>query len=188
MKFYTKVMTIINKYNMFRLLKLDFNRYKKENGFYDLVEPSLYLIILYRFGSAIRGIRFSPLRIILSLLHLPFYILLSMFLGIQIPRGAKIGGGLKIYHFGCIVLNPETIIGNNCTLRQGVTIGNKNDIYDVPVIGDNVDIGAGAKVLGKIKIGNNVSIGANAVVLVDVPDNSIAVGVPARVLKKRNIL
>jgi serine O-acetyltransferase len=106
--------------------------------------------------------------------------------GIQIPRGCKIGPGLRIYHFGCLVLNPLTVIGKNCTLRHGVTIGNRNEIDDVPVLGDNVDIGAGAKVLGRIKIGNNVSIGANAVVITDVPDDHIAVGVPARVILKKS--
>lgn len=169
---------------MFRLIKLDFKRYKNENGNYEWVEPSLYLIVLYRIGFAIRKIRFVPLRILLTLLHLPFYIFASIFLGIQIPRGTKIGGGLKIHHFGCVVVNAEVVIGNNCSLRHGVTIGNKNEFHDVPIIGDNVDIGAGAKVLGKIKIGNNVTIGANAVVLNDVPDDCIAVGIPARIIPK----
>ena len=78
-----------------------------------------------------------------------------------------------------------TVIGKNCTLRHGVTIGNRQAVDDVPVIGDHVDIGAGAKILGKIRIGNNVSIGANAVVITDVPDNHIAVGVPARILPQK---
>lgn len=74
-------------------------------------------------------------------------------------------------------------MGYGCTLRQGVTIGTKCFDHDVPVIGNNVEFGAGCKVLGDIVIGNNVVIGANAVVLCDVPDNAIAVGVPARVIK-----
>ncbi len=81
-------------------------------------------------------------------------------------------------------MNAETVIGRNCTIRHQVTIGSRNNEHDVPVLGDDVDIGAGAKVLGKIYIGSRVSIGANAVVLIDVPDDNIAVGVPARILHK----
>jgi len=83
-------------------------------------------------------------------------------------------------------LNPDTVIGKNCTLRHNVTIGNRLNDHDVPIIGDNVDIGVGAVIMGAIKIGNNVSIGANAVVLCDVPDNHIAVGVPAKIYPKKN--
>ncbi|MNG29745.1 Serine acetyltransferase [compost metagenome] len=75
------------------------------------------------------------------------------------------------------------MIGENCVIRQGVTIGNRKSGDDVPTIGDNVDIGAGAVIIGKIKIGDNVKIGANAVVLKDVPDNCTAVGNPARHIK-----
>lgn len=76
-------------------------------------------------------------------------------------------------------------MGKNCVIRQGVTIGTKNEDHDVPIIGNNVEFGAGCKVLGKIKIGNNVIIGANAVVLCDVPDNSIAVGIPAKIYPQK---
>lgn len=69
-------------------------------------------------------------------------------------------------------------------MRHQVTIGNRKNDHDVPVIGDNVDIGAGAKLLGAITIGNNVHIGANTVVLKDVPDNSVAVGVSARIITR----
>jgi serine O-acetyltransferase len=83
-------------------------------------------------------------------------------------------------------LNPETVIGKNCTLRHGVTIGNRQSVHDVPILGDNVEIGVGAVILGHIHVGNNVTIGANAVVLTDVPDDHIAVGVPARVILKKS--
>jgi serine O-acetyltransferase len=162
----------------------DLKRYRNKNGTLILSEPSLYIIALYRCGHSIRKIKFSPLRWLFSILHLPFYIFFSIITGIHIPRGCKIGPGLRIFHYGCIVLNPDTIIGSNCTLRHDVTIGNRKDDHDVPVIGDNADIGAGAKILGAIKIGNNVKIGANAVVLTDLPDNSVAVGIPARVITK----
>ena len=85
-----------------------------------------------------------------------------------------------------VVLHPNVIIGENVTIRQHVTIGNNGKMGQsglAPKIGNNVMIGAGACLLGDITIGNNVLIGANAVVLVDIPDNSVAVGVPAKVVK-----
>ncbi len=78
------------------------------------------------------------------------------------------------------MLHPETVIGRNCTIRHEVMIGSRRREHDVPVLGDDVKIGVGAKVLGKIRIGNRVSIGANAVVLDDVPNDHVAVGVPVR--------
>lgn len=104
--------------------------------------------------------------------------------GINIPRTTKIGKGLRIHHYGCIIINSYSIIGDNCTIRHEVTIGNRNRDNDCPIIGNNCNIGAGAKILGNIKIGNNVDIGANAVVITDVPDNCIAVGVPAKIIQK----
>lgn len=91
-----------------------------------------------------------------------------------------------IFHFGRIILNSNTVIGKNCTLRH-VTIGNRYEIDDVPIIGDNVNIGTRAVIIGRIKIGNNVDIGANAIVLNDVPDNCIAVGNTAHILDKKNL-
>ena len=164
-------------------IKEDIKRYK-EHGRFEWYEPSLVVIINYRIGRALRSMRPAILGKILCLIHLPFYMFCSVFVGIHIPRGARIGPGLRIWHFGCVILSPDSRIGTNCTLRQGVTIGNRKGLHDVPVIGDNVDIGAGAKILGAITIGNNVSIGANAVVLIDVPDNCVAVGVPARIVKR----
>ena len=82
-----------------------------------------------------------------------------------------------------IIINPEVVIGDNVKINQHVTIGGSGE-KGCPVIGDNVYIGSGAKVLGGIRIGNNVKIGANAVVISDVPDNSTAVGVPARIIAR----
>lgn len=96
------------------------------------------------------------------------------------------GDGFVIDHFGGIVVSGYAKFGHHCRIRNGVVVGLKNvDDPCAPVFGDNVDIGAGAKILGDIRIGNNVTIGANAVVLCDVPDNSIAVGVPAVVKAKK---
>jgi len=97
--------------------------------------------------------------------------------GIEIPYCCNIGKGFCIGHFGTIVISGETTIGENCYILQGVTIGRGGRDGGSPVIGNNVDIYAGAKIIGNVKIGNNVRIGANAVVVKDIPDNSV-VGAP----------
>jgi len=105
--------------------------------------------------------------------------------GIEIHPAAKIGKGFFIDHGTGVVIGETTEIGDNCIIYQGVTLGGTGK--DVgkrhPTLGNNVMIGAGAKVLGPINIGNNVKIAAGAVVLSDIPDNSTAVGVPARVVR-----
>ena len=102
------------------------------------------------------------------------------------PCEVEVGDNFLIDHFGGIVISGYAKFGDNCRLRNGVVVGLKNVTEPcAPQIGNNVDIGAGAKILGNIKIGNNVNIGANSVVLTDVPDNAIAVGVPAVIKMKK---
>jgi len=95
---------------------------------------------------------------------------------------ARIGPGLRIYHFGNIFIHSQVVIGRNCTLRQGVTIGNRVSDGPAPLIEDDVDFGAYAQVLGNVRIGSGAKIGAMTVVLCDVPAGATAVGVPARIL------
>ncbi|MBQ8582894.1 MAG: serine O-acetyltransferase [Ruminococcus sp.] len=106
--------------------------------------------------------------------------------GIEIHPGAKIGKGLFIDHGMGVVIGETAIIGKDCLLYQGVTLGGtgKDKGKRHPTLGDNVLVGAGAKVLGPFKVGNNVKIAANAVVLNAIPDNCTAVGVPARVVRR----
>lgn len=103
--------------------------------------------------------------------------------GADIPIACKIGGGLLIPHPNGIVIHPDAVIGPNCLIFQQVTIGSSKG--GVPIIGGHVDIGAGAKLLGNINIENHARIGANAVVLMDVPSNCTAIGVPAQLVIKR---
>ncbi len=151
-------------------------------------DPGYIVIILYRITRGIRKMPkwLFPLKLILNIVFIPLYSFFSIFMGISIPRGAQIGPGLRIYHFGTIVINPCAIIGKNFSIHHGCTIGVKNSYFDQVIVGDNCTMGAGAKILGNLKIGNNVTIGANAVVLTDVPDNSVAVGIPARIIPKKN--
>lgn len=106
--------------------------------------------------------------------------------GVEIHPGATIGHGLFIDHGSGIVIGETTEIGDNCTIYQGVTLGGtgKDKGKRHPTLLDNVMVGSGAKVLGPVVIGNNVKVAAGAVVLTDIPDDSTAVGVPARVVSK----
>ena len=106
--------------------------------------------------------------------------------GIEIHPGAKIGKGLFIDHGAGVIIGETTIIGDNCTLYQGVTLGGtgKEQGKRHPTLGNNVMVSAGAKVLGSFTIGDNSKIGAGSVVLSEVPPNSTVVGVPGRVVKR----
>ncbi|MGL4724402.1 MAG: serine acetyltransferase [Scandinavium sp.] len=159
------------KYSLRRELKLNGNAKAK------------IVIVLYRLATLRR--RKNPL---LKLLSLPFVILNKVinewFFSVEIPWQTQIGAGLRIYHAHCIVLNRDVIIGNNCILRHGVTIGNATDDGSCPKIGDNVEFGAGAIVIGEITLGEGAKVGAGAVVTKDMPSGAIAVGQPCRIVKR----
>ncbi len=164
----------------------DRKRYTKY-GKLEWQEPSFWAVTIYRFGQWSKRRKSKIAGRFFRLIYLPLYAFITVLTGINLPPTAKIGAGLRIWHFGCIVLHPNVVIGNNCDIRHEVTVGNRQEYSDVPIVGNNVNIGAGAKVLGRIKVGNNVMIGANAVVLRDVPDNFIAVGNPARNLPRKKV-
>lgn len=106
--------------------------------------------------------------------------------GIEIHPGAKIGKGFFIDHGSGVVIGETTEIGDNCLVYQGVTLGGtgKDKGKRHPTLGNNVMVGAGARVLGPFKVGDNVKIAANAVVLEEIPPNCTAVGVPARIVRR----
>ena len=108
--------------------------------------------------------------------------------GIEIHPGAKIGKGLFIDHGSGVIIGETTIIGDNCTLYQGVTLGGtgKEQGKRHPTLGNNVMVSAGAKVLGSFTIGDNCKIGAGSVVLEEVPPNCTVVGIPGRVVRRHN--
>lgn len=109
--------------------------------------------------------------------------------GIEIHPGAEIGKGLFIDHGNGVIIGETTIIGDNCTLYQGVTLGGtgKEQGKRHPTLGNNVMVSAGAKIIGSFKIGDNSKVGAGSVVLEAVPPNSTVVGVPGRVVKRNNV-
>ncbi len=107
---------------------------------------------------------------------------LYRFFGLEIASGANVGGGLYIAHPSGTVISAESI-GRNCTIIASVTIGMRNE-WAFPRLGDNVFIGAGARVLGDIEIGDGAVVGANAVVIKDVPAGATVVGIPAKVVRQ----
>lgn len=112
------------------------------------------------------------------------YVIQFFLYNTSLPASVKIGKGSKFAYFGIgSVIHGRAVIGNNCMIGQGITIGGRSKKLDVPIIGDNCYLGAGCRILGDIKIGNNVIIGPNTVVVHDIPANSIAVGIPAKVIK-----
>lgn len=106
--------------------------------------------------------------------------------GIEIHPGAKIGKGLFIDHGSGVIIGETTVIGDNCTLYQGVTLGGTGKEHGKrhPTLGNNVMVSAGAKVLGSFRIGDNCKIGAGSVVLEEVPPNCTVVGIPGRIVKR----
>jgi serine O-acetyltransferase len=151
-------------------------------------EQSLVAIWVYRFGRRVDQMPFGLRRRFLTRYYWVLFRLTEVLVGISIPKNCIIGPGLRIWHFGGIFIHPNVKLGSNCTLRQGVTIGNRHNLDDVPVVEDNVEFGAYAQVLGDICIGQGAKIGAACVVLKDVPPWSTAIGNPARILveKKTN--
>ena len=146
-----------------------------------LLYPGLHAIVAHRYAHFFYKHKWFLLARIISQVS-------RMFTGIEIHPGAKIGKGLFIDHGMGIVIGETAEIGDNCTIYQNVTLGGtgKDKGKRHPTIGNNVLIGCGAKVLGPFKVGDNAKIAANAVVLYEVPENSTAVGVPARVVRINN--
>jgi serine O-acetyltransferase len=102
-----------------------------------------------------------------------------------LPSSAIIGKNFKVGYWGLgIVIHSNSKIGNNCQINQNVTIGRNFGDKDVPIIGDNVYVGAGSVIFGEITIGNNVIIGANSVINKSIPSNSTAVGNPYRIIQE----
>lgn len=166
---------------MFENIRADLKTYRGDWG-----KQGFWVMVIYRFGRWRYSIKITLFRKFFSLIYKFMYKVIQILTGIEFPCEVEIGSNFRIDHFGCIIVSGFAKFGNNCVIRHGVTVGLKN-IADpgAPVIGNNVNIGAGAKLLGKIKIGDNVAIGANSVVLTDVPSDSIAVGIPAKIIGRK---
>ena len=143
-------------------------------------DPALWVIAVYRLGRRILEIRSDPIRRMLLFLFLPLARAVETMTKTSVPVFAEIGGGLSIASCGMIFIHSDAVIGRNCTLRRGVTIGNAREGGPTPIIGDNVEIGAYVQVLGAVRIGDGAKITSMSVVLKDVPAEGVASGIPAK--------
>lgn len=147
-----------------------------------ILYPGFHILVFYRIAHFMYVHKLFFIARLVSQLG-------RFFTGIEIHPGAKIGKRLFIDHGMGIVIGETATIGDDCTIYHGATLGgtgkDKNKRH--PDLGNNVMVGAGAKILGPIKIGNNVKIGANAVVLKNVSDDSTVVGIPGRIINKDKI-
>lgn len=145
----------------------------------------------YKYNFWLRTCSYTKTNPLLKYTIFPFARLMLNHLmykfGIRIQYLSDIGSGLYIGHFGGINVSGYSVIGKNLNISQQVTIGmaNRGKNKGYPTIGDNVYIGAGARIIGAVKIGNDVAIGANCVVTKDIPNNSVVVGIPAKIISNK---
>lgn len=166
---------------MFHNIKHDLKAHKGDWG-----SQGFWAMVVYRFGRWRYGIGNPIIRKPFSLIYKILFKLIQIITGIELPCEVDVGKNFRIDHFGGIIISGFARFGDDCVIRDGVTVGLRRvDDPVAPIVGNNVDIGTGAKLLGNISIGDNVQIGANAVVLDHVPSNCIAVGVPARIIEKK---
>jgi serine O-acetyltransferase len=162
---------------MFENIRNDYRMYPH------FMSPALWVMAVYRFGRWVESVRPDFVRKPLDKAYWILESLVSTLTTVHLPRRVTFGRNFHLIHPMSIIIHPSTVFGDDVGIMHEVTIGSRGS-YTAPVIGNDVFIGAGAKILGEITIGNHVDIGANAVVLTDVPDHSLAAGVPAKI--KRN--
>lgn len=173
---------------LFQLIKEDIAIYKNKEtiSIKDLVHvfnPRITPVILYRISHILARYKLGILGKVVSILNF-------MLFGCDIARGAKIDGGLFLPHSSGVVIGEFATIGKNCIIHQGVTLGDRGEEHETsnPTLGNYVEIGTGAKILGKIVLDDYSRVGANSVVLKDTPKYSVVVGAPASVIKYREVI
>ncbi|RKZ41661.1 MAG: serine acetyltransferase [Gammaproteobacteria bacterium] len=165
---------------MFENIREDWQTYQ-----HDITRQGLWVMLVYRFGRWRYTIKRRWIRLPFSFLYKALYLFIQIITSIELPCEAKVGKRFTIEHFGGIIVSGDSVFGDDVVIRNGVTVGLKHTgVRGSPTIGNRVDIGAGAKLLGPIHIGDDVAIGANAVVIKDIPSHSIAVGIPARIIQR----
>lgn len=163
--------------NLKEVIKEDWSNHGK-----DWTKPGFRALAVYRFGVWRTTIKSKALRAPCSLIYRFLFRRVRNGYGIELPYSAKVGRHVIIEHQGGIVVHGDAEIGDGSILRQCVTIGNRSlDMpFDAPKIGKNVNIGAGAKILGAVSIGDDAVVGANAVVVKNVAEGTTVVGIPAK--------
>ena len=172
----------MNKFITYILQDWEVN--KKEGN-----SKSRFIVLMFRLAQLLG--RLSTRVSFVSIFSRVLYpLVVEWILGIDLPWDTQVGPNLKLLHGQTLVVNHETIIGANCTLRHSTTIGNKKlsdgSCSGSPIIGKNVEIGSNTVILGPITVGDNAVIGAGSVVVKDVPEGAVVVGNPARVIRILN--
>ena len=155
----------------------------------DWTKPGFRAVAVHRFGQWRMNIRPKLLRAPFSILYRMLYRRCRNVYGVELPYTVRLGRRVVFEHQGGIVIHGQTQIGDGSIIRQGVTIGIKSldDLAAAPRLGRDVNVGAGAVILGDVTIGDGAWIGANAVVLKDVPAGATAVGVPAQIVSAKSM-
>jgi serine O-acetyltransferase len=148
-------------------------------------EQGFWAVAVHRFGNWRMGIPSKLLRAPFSVLYKLLARFVAITCGISLPYYVQLGRRVRIWHFGGMILHARSI-GDDVHIRQNTTFGiaRREGVYELPTIGNRVDIGCGVCILGAITVGDDCLIGANAVVINDLPAGSTAVGIPARVIKQ----
>lgn len=173
---------------LLQLIQSDYKKHQKYGGhFFAIVffTQGFWAVLQYRVAHSIyTNISWQPFRVCFLFLTFLWQKGIEITTGISIPASVKIGHSFYIGHFGGIIINANAVIGNNCNISQGATIGVSGigEKRGVPVLGNDVYIGANAVIAGKVLIGNQVLIGACSLVVESLADNVTAVGVPAKVV------
>jgi serine O-acetyltransferase len=149
--------------------------------------PGFRAVAVHRLGVWRMQIQPRWLRLPFSFLYGQMFRYVRNHYGIELPYSVRLGQRVIVEHQGAIVIHGNAEIGDDCILRQGVTLGIRylDRLDDAPKLGARVNVGAGAKILGAVIIGDDANIGANAVVLRDVPAGATAIGIPAKIILAR---
>ena len=147
----------------------------------NLFEPGFWAVAVHRFGNARMSIRFKLLRAPLTILYKLMFAAVNWLWGINLPYNTRLGRRVRIWHHGGIWLGARAR-GDDVHIRHNLTFGvlNRNELSAKPIIGNRVDVGVGACILGAVTVGNDCVIGPNSVVIRDLPSGSVVMGVPAR--------
>ncbi|WP_282017537.1 serine O-acetyltransferase [Salegentibacter mishustinae] len=176
---------------MLKKFKTDLDKYRRYSNNSVIIllvsQQGLWALFVYRINNSIYKRRIPViLKRPLLLIGLFFQKMIEIITGISLPYSAEIGSSCYIGHFGGIIINAKAIIGRNCNISQGVTIGvsGRGSNRGVPIIGDSVYIGVNAVLAGKIEIGDQVVVAANSLVTRSVPSKKTVMGVPAEVVSE----
>lgn len=168
-------------------VRADISRFQEEDDSFrslirGILSQGFHALLVYRIFRWCheRHIPTQPLRFL-------FERFIEITTGMSIPAEASIGKGLRIHHFGGIVIHSAASIGEYCTIYHGVTLGDRGGWGGAPRVGNRVLIGAGAKLIGEIEVGDDCVVGANAVVRSSIPQRCTAVGIPAKWKQKKNL-